>query len=146
MGLKRKAGALIYHLVAKRLPVSYSSLKLGQTALRRFCGRLMLAECGKEVNIEKNAIFSEKVTLGDRSDIGINAKIYGTCHIGDHVMMGADVTIIDSENVTAGERVLVDLAIRLRDEGLCAKDIAKALEQAKSRLCILGRVDTLAYL
>ena len=40
---------------------------------------------------------------------------------------GADVTIIDSENVTAGERVLVDLAIRLRDEGLCAKDIAKAL-------------------
>lgn len=94
MGLKRKAGALIYHLVAKRLPVSYSSLKLGQTALRRFCGRLMLAECGKEVNIEKNAIFSEKVTLGDRSGIGINAKIYGTCHIGDHVMMGADVTII----------------------------------------------------
>ncbi len=59
---------------------------------------------------------------------------------------GADVTIVDSENVTAGERVLVDLAIRLRDEGLCAKDIAKALEQAKSRLCILGRVDTLEYL
>ena len=29
--------------------------------------------------------------------------------------MGADVTIVDSENVTAGERVLVDLAIRLRD-------------------------------
>lgn len=42
--------------------------------------------------------------------------------------------------------MLVDLAIRLRDEGLCAKDIAKALEQAKSRLCILGRVDTLEYL
>ena len=59
---------------------------------------------------------------------------------------GIDVTIVDSENVTAGERVLVDLAIRLRDEGLCAKDIAKALEQAKSRLCILGRVDTLEYL
>ena len=59
---------------------------------------------------------------------------------------GADVTIVDSENVTAGERVLVDLAIRLRDEGLCAKDIARALEQAKSRLCILGRVDTLEYL
>ena len=59
---------------------------------------------------------------------------------------GIDVTIVDSENVTAGERVLVDLAIRLRDEGLCAKDIAQALEQAKSRLCILGRVDTLEYL
>ena len=78
MSVRRKLGALLYHTVAKRLPVSYSSLHLGQTALRRFCGKLMLAECGKEVNIEKNAIFSEKVTLGDRSGIGINAKIYGT--------------------------------------------------------------------
>ena len=94
MGFRQKAGALIYHLIAKRLPVSYSSLRLGQTGLRRFCGRLMLAKCGKEVNIEKNAIFSPKVTLGDYSGIGINAKIYGACHIGDHVMMGADVTVI----------------------------------------------------
>ena len=60
--------------------------------------------------------------------------------------LGADVTIVDSENVTAGERVLVDLAIRLRDEGLGAKEIAERLEQAKKRLCIIGRVDTLEYL
>ena len=60
--------------------------------------------------------------------------------------LGADVTIVDSENVTAGERVLVDLAICLRDEGLGAKEIAERLEQAKKRLCIIGRVDTLEYL
>lgn len=41
--LKRRLGALLYHTVAKHLPPSYSSLKLGQTALRRFCGRWMLA-------------------------------------------------------------------------------------------------------
>mgnify|MGYP003202488937 FL=1 len=92
--LKRRLGALLYHTVAKHLPPSYSSLKLGQTALRRFCGRWMLADCGKRVNIEKNATFSAKVTLGDDSGIGINAKIYGTCHIGRCVMMGTDVTII----------------------------------------------------
>ena len=74
MSVRRKLGALLYHSVAKHLPVSYSSLHLGQTALRRFCGKLMLAECGKEVNIEKNAIFSEKVTLGDRSGIGISSR------------------------------------------------------------------------
>ena len=74
--LKRRLGALLYHTVAKHLPPSYSSLKLGQTALRRFCGRWMLADCGKRVNIENNA------------------KIYGTCHIGRCVMMGTDVTII----------------------------------------------------
>ncbi len=54
----------------------------------------MLASCGKKVNIEKDAVFSSKVTLGDFSGIGINAKIYGACHIGHHVMMGTDVTVI----------------------------------------------------
>ena len=54
----------------------------------------MLENCGKNVNIESSATFSSKVTLGDYSGIGINAKIYGTCHIGRYVMMGTDVTII----------------------------------------------------
>ena len=54
----------------------------------------MLENCGKGVNIESGATFSSKVTLGDYSGIGINAKIYGTCHIGRYVMMGTDVTII----------------------------------------------------
>lgn len=54
----------------------------------------MLADCGAEVNMEKDAIFSQKVTLGDFSGIGINAKIYGECHIGAFVMMGTDVTVI----------------------------------------------------
>lgn len=93
-GIRRKLGGLLYYTIAKHLPPSYSGIKLGQTALRRFCGRLMLAECGKKVNIEHNATFSPRVSLGDYSGIGVNAKIYGTCRIGSHVMMGEDVTII----------------------------------------------------
>ena len=54
----------------------------------------MLENCGKNVNIESDATFSSKVTLEDYSGIGINAKIYGTCHIGRYVMMGTDVIII----------------------------------------------------
>lgn len=34
--LKRRLGALLYHTVAKHLPPSYSSLKLGQTAYAGF--------------------------------------------------------------------------------------------------------------
>ena len=116
--LKRRLGALLYHTVAKHLPPSYSSLKLGQTALRRFCGRWMMADCGKRVNIEKNATFSAKVTLGDDSGIGINAKIYGTCHIGRCVMMGTDVPMMEQgfeaelpvcigDDVWIGDRVLI---------------------------------------
>lgn len=91
---KRKIGALLYYTVARHLPVSYSGFKVGQKALRGFCGRLMLASCGKKVNIEKGALFSAKVSLGDYSGIGINAHISGTCTIGSHVMMGPNVTII----------------------------------------------------
>lgn len=94
MYMKRKIGAFFYHFYAKHLPRSYSGIKLGQTQLRRLCGKVMLEHCGKKVNIEKNALFSHKVSLGDYSGIGVNAKIYGRCTIGNYVMMGEDCTII----------------------------------------------------
>ena len=46
MNIKRKLGALLYYTIAKRLPCSYSGIKLGQTSLRRLCGKLMLAHMG----------------------------------------------------------------------------------------------------
>lgn len=99
-GLKRKLGAVLYYALAKHLPPSWSGLQIGQKALRGFCGRLMLAECGRDVNIEQGAMFSQRVRLGDRSGIGINAKIYGECNIGRCVMMGTDVTIITRQHRT----------------------------------------------
>ena len=86
--VRKAVGAILYYAIAARLPVSHSRLRLGQTQLRRFCARLMLAECGKRVNIEKGAVFSTRVTIGDDSGIGINARIHGECHIGKDVMMG----------------------------------------------------------
>ena len=94
MNIKRRLGGILYYVYAQHLPRSYSGLKLGQMQLRRFCGKLMLEHCGKNVNIEKNALFSHKVSLGDHSGIGVNAKIYGRCTIGNYVMMGEDCTII----------------------------------------------------
>lgn len=99
--ISRKIGALVYYSLARHLPPSYSGLRIGQTALRRFCGKLMLRECGKKVNIEKNALFSGRVSLGDYSGIGVNAKIYGTCIIGKYVMMGEDCTIITRNHAFA---------------------------------------------
>lgn len=92
--LSRKIGAILYYSVAKHMPPSYSGIKLGQTTLRRFCGKLMLKHCGKKVNIEKGARFSPAVSLGDYSGIGVNASIHGTCDIGNYVMMGENCTII----------------------------------------------------
>lgn len=90
----RKIGAALYYTVAMRMPPSYSGLKIGQTRFRRFCGRLMMESCGKNVNIEKGAYFSPKVSLGDYSGIGVDARILGRCYIGKHVMMGEECRII----------------------------------------------------
>ena len=92
--IRRKIGAILYYLYARHLPPSYSGINLFQKEIRQICGKLMLKKCGENVNIEKNALFSSKVVLGNNSGIGVNAKIYGTCIIGDNVMMGEDCTII----------------------------------------------------
>ena len=91
--IKKIVGYLLYNLIAKHLPVSFSYVKIGQKALRKMCGKLMLEKCGKNVNIERGAVFSSKVELGDNSGIGINASIGGKCIIGNDVMMGADCVI-----------------------------------------------------
>lgn len=91
---KRKIGAVLYYSVGRRMPPSWSGINVGQKKFRELCGKLMLDSCGSHVNIEQNALFSRKVSIGDYSGIGINARIYGKCSIGSHVMMGTDVTII----------------------------------------------------
>lgn len=85
-------GRFLYFF-ASRLPESFSRIKIGQRSMRKLCGKLILAECGKNVNIERSARFSSKVTLGDNSGIGIRASISGETHIGNNVMMGPDCII-----------------------------------------------------
>lgn len=59
---------------------------------------------------------------------------------------GGKVWVVDSGNATIGENILLRYAVRLRDQGLTGREIAKKLEQAKARICLLARVDTLEYL
>ncbi|MBE7047859.1 MAG: transferase [Ruminococcaceae bacterium] len=90
---KKVLGLLVYNLLAKHFPVSFSPIKIGQKKFRAFCGKMILAKCGKNVNIEKGAVFSSKVQLGDNSGIGINSHIGGTTYIGNDVMMGPECII-----------------------------------------------------
>lgn len=93
MGIRIFFGLFIYNLIAKHLPCSSSSFKIGQKQLRRLCGKMILAKCGKNVNIEKNATFSSQLEIGNNSGIGINSKLQGKIIIGDNVMMGPNCTI-----------------------------------------------------
>lgn len=54
--------------------------------------------------------------------------------------------VVDSLSATLGERLLVEYAVRLRDEGKNAAEIAAELENTRSRITIYACVDTLEYL
>ena len=56
------------------------------------------------------------------------------------------VFVVDSMSATIGERLLLELGIRLAHEGLDAATIAARLDEAKARIRIFARLDTLEYL
>jgi DegV family protein with EDD domain len=56
------------------------------------------------------------------------------------------ITIVDSNNVSVGEQILTFLAVRLRDEGKSAKEIAAELDAQKGKIRLIALLDTLEYL
>ena len=57
-----------------------------------------------------------------------------------------NIYIVDSQSAAMGSGILVELAIRLLDEGKTAKEIAEILEEEKKKIIIVALVDTLEYL
>lgn len=57
-----------------------------------------------------------------------------------------NVHIIDSYIVTIGQKILVEYALSLVDQGMDAKSIVKEIEDAKNKIHVLGVLDTLEYL
>ena len=90
MALKQTFGKILYKLVAKHLPLSDSHFNFGSKKLRAFCAKLILPECGKNVNIEHGAQFAYDLRIGDNSGVGVNALLSSHVSIGNDVMMGPD--------------------------------------------------------
>lgn len=56
------------------------------------------------------------------------------------------VYVVDSMNVTVGERLLISEALRMISEDTSVTDIVAALDQMKSKIRLLALLDTLEYL
>lgn len=86
---KKIAGIVLYRTIARYLPASYEKLTGGfSKRFRSFCTRLILDECGSNVNIEKGADFALNIKIGNNSGIGKNSIVGAYTQIGDNVMMG----------------------------------------------------------
>ena len=87
--VKKIAGIVLFRAAARYLPASYRKLAGGfSKRFRAFCTRLMLDECGSNVNIEKGADFALNIKIGNNSGIGKNSIVGAYTQIGDNVMMG----------------------------------------------------------
>ena len=96
---------------------------------------------------EFEAIF-RKIPTGDTAVvILLSSKLSGCC---DSAMLVAErfenIYVVDSLNASAGEQILVQYALNLRDKGLSAPEIVACLEEKKSRIQFVALLDTLEYL
>lgn len=81
----------LYHYFAKYLPMSSSGF-LGKSSkkIRGFLTRKIVISAGSNINVERGAVFSSKIRIGNNSGIGKNAKIPEQVTIGNDVMMGPE--------------------------------------------------------
>ena len=54
--------------------------------------------------------------------------------------------VVDSRNATGGQRMIVEYAAKLRDEGKTAEEIVAAVEALRDRVVLYACMDTLEYL
>ena len=57
-----------------------------------------------------------------------------------------DCFVVDSRNATGGQRMLVEYAVKLRDEGKTAAQIAAGVEELREKIVLFACIDTLEYL
>ena len=91
--MKKILFQILYFGFAKKLPLSYRTGGKLAKKIRYLCARSFLNKCGSNVNIEKGASISSKISIGDNSGIGQNCLISGTTQIGKNVMMGPECII-----------------------------------------------------
>ena len=93
--------------------------------------------------------FEKVVSQGDEAVVvTISSKLSGTYESARQASerFGGKVFVVDSLNASVGERLLCYLALKMRDEGKSASEIASVLDEQKQRICIMAMLNTLEYL
>lgn len=80
--------------------------------------------------------------------ITLSAKLSGTHQsaVTAAELVDGEVRIIDSRNVTVGERALVEYALSLVDQGASVDEVVEGVKAMRARVVVLGLLETLEYL
>ena len=95
-------------------------------------------------------LFEDAVAHGDEAIyITLSSRLSGTyqnaCMIRDEV--GSDrCHVLDGRNATGGQRILVEYAAKLRDEGHTAAEIVEMVGGLRDRIVLYACMDTMEYL
>ena len=117
-----------------------------------FFEKLIESDVLPKTSLVSPGAFEEVYARGTRAGeemivITVSGKLSGTHQSA--VIAAEDyenVHIIDSYIVTIGQKILVEYALSLVDQGMDAKSIVKEIEDAKNKIHVLGVLDTLEYL
>lgn len=88
--MKKKIALFLYKVIGRKLPLSRNKFC---KKIRYILVKNIIKYCGKEVNIDRGAKFSNDIEIGDFSGLGENSKIEAGVKIGKNVMMGPECYI-----------------------------------------------------
>ncbi len=80
--------------------------------------------------------------------IVISSKLSGTFNMAKNASekFGGKVFVLDSLSAAAGERLLLEVGLKLASEGKTGQEIFDELNKKKEKLVVMAMVDTLEYL
>ena len=95
-------------------------------------------------------LFEDAVSSGDEAIyVTLSSALSGTYQsalMTKNLVDSDRVYVVDARNATGGQRMILEYAAKLRDEGKSAAQIIAAIEQLRSRIVLYACIDTLECL
>ena len=99
---------VLYYGFARFLPSSTTLFGFDRNKIRSLLVSGFVDKAGKRINVERGAILSRHISIGDDSGIGINAYIPNpSVNIGANVLMGPDVMIYTRNHEYKNSDILI---------------------------------------
>ena len=98
-----------YLLFSVRLPANFRPLGRVFRKIRAANLNLIVSNSGRNLNVEKGALFSPFISIGHNSMLGENCRVYGGVELGENVLMGPDVKIYTRNHVFTDRDVPINL-------------------------------------